>query len=269
MSVISEIALRSTTFRIVTSSCIVTNPNPSLIPAPPPPTANTTTTTLIVPTNPFLTSTTKFPYFATGGPSQQKFDSPRKQQADWAPPGFVSNWGGMEIGGGMRYSSQTVDGLVYLHGGSSYQQSLQQMREEASTPHILDEGTTNLPPPTLRKYTSCPAPPKLKDSGYDQLVHIAVPPASAPSDHLARVITWAIEGSLTTTASSNAINSPLIGAGCRGWDVESAASAFCSALKSFDSTHTSTENETAINLCVMDPEIADTISALANKSFNE
>ncbi|GMH80395.1 hypothetical protein TL16_g08530 [Triparma laevis f. inornata] len=148
-TLVHSVQLRSTLLRIVQTPCIITKPPPS----------SSTPLSLVVPTNPFLTSTTKFPYFSTGGPSQHKFESPRQHQADWAPPGFVSNWGGMEIGGGMRYSSQTVDGLVCLHGGKEYQQSLQDMRDSSSTsPHALDEGTSDSPPQA--KFLTCPAPPR-------------------------------------------------------------------------------------------------------------
>jgi O-acetyl-ADP-ribose deacetylase (regulator of RNase III) len=36
---------------------------------------------------------------------------------DWQPLGFVSSWGGMEVGSGMMYSSSVIDGLVHQFGG--------------------------------------------------------------------------------------------------------------------------------------------------------
>ncbi|GMH67843.1 hypothetical protein TrLO_g3020 [Triparma laevis f. longispina] len=253
-TLVHSVQLRSTLLRIVQTPCIITKPPPS----------SSTPLSLVVPTNPFLTSTTKFPYFSTGGPSQHKFESPRQHQADWAPPGFVSNWGGMEIGGGMRYSSQTVDGLVCLHGGKEYQQSLQDMRDSSSTsPHALDEGTSDSPP--TAKFLTCPAPPKITSLGYDHLIHLAVPPSSSPPNHLLRVISWALSSSPPSTTT----NAPLIGAGCRGWDVTSATTAFLDAVKAVDKTKISATQTTpnTINLCVMDLEIADTIKSIASSKI--
>ena len=66
-----------------------------------------TISTLLVPTNPYLTTTQSFPYFPRGSQPAYKFTSTsRKQQRDWTPPGFVSSWRGMEIGAGMCYSAR-------------------------------------------------------------------------------------------------------------------------------------------------------------------
>jgi O-acetyl-ADP-ribose deacetylase (regulator of RNase III) len=40
---------------------------------------------------------------------------------DWQPLGYVSSWGGMEVGSGMMYPVTVVDGLVHLHGGWTLQ----------------------------------------------------------------------------------------------------------------------------------------------------
>lgn len=36
---------------------------------------------------------------------------------DWQPLGYVSNWGGMEVGEGMLYPVSVIDGLVHQLGG--------------------------------------------------------------------------------------------------------------------------------------------------------
>lgn len=36
---------------------------------------------------------------------------------DWQPLGYVSNWGGMEVGDGMLYPASVIDGLVHAAGG--------------------------------------------------------------------------------------------------------------------------------------------------------
>ena len=37
--------------------------------------------------------------------------------AGWQPLGYVSSWGGMEVGQGMLYATSVVDGLVHQLGG--------------------------------------------------------------------------------------------------------------------------------------------------------
>ena len=73
-------------------------------------------TWLINPSNPELSGVSKFPYFPRGGPvpSHSVHSSVHK---DWQPLGYVSSWGGMEVGTGMMYAVSVVDGLVHQLGG--------------------------------------------------------------------------------------------------------------------------------------------------------
>jgi O-acetyl-ADP-ribose deacetylase (regulator of RNase III) len=100
-------------------------------------------TALINPGNPELSGVRNFPYFPRGGPvptadhrfrqtssateswfakalmnSRKIVDGPHR---DWQPLGYVSSWGGMEVGSGMMYPVTVVDGLVHLHGGWTLQ----------------------------------------------------------------------------------------------------------------------------------------------------
>jgi O-acetyl-ADP-ribose deacetylase (regulator of RNase III) len=70
---------------------------------------------LVNPSNPQLSGVSNFPYFPRGGPVPSK--QPVTMHKDWQPLGFVSSWGGMEVGNGMLYPVSVVDGLVHLHGG--------------------------------------------------------------------------------------------------------------------------------------------------------
>ena len=79
-----------------TSPCIVTQP------PPPPARATARRRALVTPANEQLQGTA-LPYFPMAGP-------PPKDLA-------TSNWGGMEIGSGMFYATQTVDGVVSRLGG--------------------------------------------------------------------------------------------------------------------------------------------------------
>ncbi|KAL7570676.1 hypothetical protein ACA910_014949 [Epithemia clementina (nom. ined.)] len=71
---------------------------------------------LINPSNPELSGVRNFPYFPRGGPvpTQNPESSMHK---DWQPLGYVSAWGGMEVGFGMLYAVSVVDGLVHQLGG--------------------------------------------------------------------------------------------------------------------------------------------------------
>lgn len=70
---------------------------------------------LINPSNPQLSGVRNFPYFPRGGPVPD--EKPVTMHKDWQPLGYVSQWGGMEVGHGMMYPASVVDGLVHAHGG--------------------------------------------------------------------------------------------------------------------------------------------------------
>jgi O-acetyl-ADP-ribose deacetylase (regulator of RNase III) len=70
---------------------------------------------LINPCNPQLSGVRNFPYFPRGGPVP--YTKPESMHKDWQPLGFVSRWGGMEVGNGMMYPVSVVDGLVHNLGG--------------------------------------------------------------------------------------------------------------------------------------------------------
>lgn len=74
---------------------------------------------LINPCNPQLSGVKNFPYFPRGGPVPK--DTVKTMHASWQPLGFVSNWGGMEVGNGMMYPVSVIDGLVHQLGGWRFQ----------------------------------------------------------------------------------------------------------------------------------------------------
>ena len=65
---------------------------------------------LINPANPQLSGVSNFPYFPKGGPVPKQY--PHQRDAGWHAPGYVTQWGGMEVGEGMLFASNVVDGLV-------------------------------------------------------------------------------------------------------------------------------------------------------------
>ena len=75
---------------------------------------------LINPANPSLSGVSKFPYFPVGGPEPTEHFQINK---DTHPiMGYTSQWGGMDVGNGMMFASNTVDGLIHQYGGKSLQE---------------------------------------------------------------------------------------------------------------------------------------------------
>lgn len=87
------------------TTCIVTNFG-----------AKVSCSALINPANPDLSGVRQFPYFPRGGPVPKT--KPESMHADWQPLGYVTSWGGMEVGSGMLYPVSVIDGLVHQLGGS-------------------------------------------------------------------------------------------------------------------------------------------------------
>lgn len=81
---------------------------------------------LINPSNASLSGCRNFPYFPRGGPVPKQ--SVVSMHKDWQPLGYVSQWGGMEVGRGMLYPVSVVDGLVHQMGGWKLQAELQWLR---------------------------------------------------------------------------------------------------------------------------------------------
>mmetsp|Transcript_25333 Transcript_25333/g.45684 ORF Transcript_25333/g.45684 Transcript_25333/m.45684 type:complete len:372 (-) Transcript_25333:261-1376(-) len=69
--------------------------------------------TLLNPANPYLTGPNTFPYFPRGGP--QPLVQPQRPAHHIM--GYVSQWGGMDVGSGMLFSAEAIDGLVHQQGG--------------------------------------------------------------------------------------------------------------------------------------------------------
>ena len=84
--------------------------------------------TLVNPANPYLTGPSSFPYFARGGPQPA---APPTRHAHHIM-GYVSRWGGMDVGRGMMFAAETVDGLVHLHGGAGMQAECAAVREHSA-----------------------------------------------------------------------------------------------------------------------------------------
>ena len=244
------------TFTIHLTKCIVTDP--PLMASNRSNFANQHTS-LLVPTNPTLTSTTRFPYFKQGGHVNDDWVTPTSSTAkrqdykldlrsgsdDWKKS---SRWGGMEAGQGMVYPAQTVDGMVYIHGGKEYDEQLKRLRDRINRGKDtkISEGSTG--DDLIPSAVECTTYGKLKSIGYDELIHVAPPVYNMNKNvdesglelcYLNGFITaFNIHHELTSTGSRTkgqllVILSPLIGAGCRNWPVSEAAKLAISAIENF------------------------------------
>lgn len=172
---------------------------------------------LINPANPRLSGVADFPYFPKGGPL------PKKQPVKDAHHimGYVTQWGGMEVGQGMMFAANVVDGLVHQLGGRSLQSQLETIGgcpegEAVSTTHCSD----SLP--------------------YSMIVH-TVPPFYGHSDN--NLLGACYRNSLQLIhqqlhQKEVRVASPLLGAGCRGFPPDEAMERAVEALLQCANVHT-------------------------------
>jgi len=195
-------------FAIHLTKCIVKNPPKHVH-------QEKRTRSLLVPTNPTLTSTTLFSYFQRGGSSL-------KSSRILPPSGPSSQWGGMEAGSDMVYPVQTIDGLVYIHGGKEYWDALENLRNQVGSDGgaRLSEGCGDLP-----EALTCKAMGQLKYAGYDNLIHVASPVYRDGDSEGVLLRNCYMRGFSGCESVGQTLVMPLIGAGCRGWSVGLAAKA--------------------------------------------
>jgi O-acetyl-ADP-ribose deacetylase (regulator of RNase III) len=159
---------------------------------------------LVNPCNPQLTGCANFPYFPKGGPVP--IEKPISMHKDWQPLGFVSQWGGMEVGGGMLYPASVVDGLVHQYGGWKLQAECKLKRLIAGSNDVCPVGSAVI---TMSG--------GLQDE-YEAIVH--TPPPfykfdEEPEYFLSKCYQCAFETAFA--ANYSRIATPLLGAGERGF----------------------------------------------------
>lgn len=183
--------------------------------------------TLINPANERLVGT-KFPYFPKGGPvPEDKVVGAAATQRDWVPPGFVSKWGGMEIGSEMMYPVQTVDGLVGMLGGDA-------LRRECSRLPARGGSDVRCPPGEAVRTSAAGGLSKL----FGCIVH-TVPPfyatdaAGRPSAEWRALLRSCWLRALEEAGPGPLIAAPLLGAGARGAPIGEACRVAAGAVASW------------------------------------
>ena len=147
---------------------------------------------LVNPGNPNLTGVSQFPYFPVGGPEPP--EGFRINKDTHPVMGYVSRWGGMEVGNGMMFASNVVDGMVHQLGGAALQRACREALVEQYHQH-------NNQHPSRRHQNArhedirlaegyCVTTPALgslgKETNYQYIIHTVPPfynhPVSAPQD---------------------------------------------------------------------------------------
>ncbi|GKZ01525.1 hypothetical protein MPSEU_001103100 [Mayamaea pseudoterrestris] len=160
---------------------------------------------LVNPSNPELSGCRNFPYFPKGGPVPAKVDSMHK---DWQPLGFVSQWGGMEVGSGMLFPVSVVDGLVHQLGGWTLQAEIAVKRLVNSQPC-----------PVGRACRTTAGQGKLRDE-YDEIIHTTPPfykHDKSPEQMLSSCYESALRLAFEHQETDMGVAIPLLGAGARGF----------------------------------------------------
>lgn len=168
---------------------------------------------LVNPSNPELSGVTKFPYFPRGGPVPK---TPPRISAHHIM-GYVTEWGGMDVGNGMLFPVSVVDGLVHLHGGWKLQ-------AECKWASVKRGGE----PCPVGTAIQTSAGNSILAEHYDTVVH-TTPPFykyhEEPERLLGRCYQSALEIAFSQTPRSEngarRVAVPLLGAGARGfpWEV--------------------------------------------------
>ncbi len=163
---------------------------------------------LINPSNPRLSGVSDFPYFPKGGP--QPKTKPAKDAHHIM--GYVTQWGGMEVGQGMMFPANVVDGLVHQLGGVNLKKELATIGECPEGEAVLTTQSDSLP--------------------YASVVH-TVPPfyGLSNNDLLANCYYNSLQ-LIHKRILQNQIRvaCPLLGAGCRGFPPEEAIQRAARAL---------------------------------------
>ncbi len=133
--------------------------------------------------------------------------------------GYVSQWGGMEVGDGMLFSANVIDGLVHQLGGFQLAINCKFL------PTIGSEGEKC---PVGHAVSTSPGASELSQH-YDTIVHTTPPfykHHTNPQYFLSECYQRSIQESFQSTHKPSAIDKsikvaiPLLGAGCRAFPLE-------------------------------------------------
>ncbi|GAX14494.1 hypothetical protein FisN_11Hh045 [Fistulifera solaris] len=164
---------------------------------------------LVNPANPQLSGVTQFPYFPRGGPVPKR---PPRISAHHIM-GYVTEWGGMDVGNGMLFPVSVVDGLVHLHGGWKLQAECKwlNMKHGGEPCPVGSAVKTSAGNATLAEH-------------YDTIIH-TTPPFYQHHEESERRLADCYQSALKIafTQHKNGVRRvaiPLLGAGARGFPLD-------------------------------------------------
>jgi len=241
---IHRLTVGSRSVEVWTTTCIVTNFGKSTAAA---------CSVLINPSNPELSGVKNFPYFPRGGPVPK--EKPATMHKDWQPLGFVSTWGGMEVGTGMLFPVSVVDGLVHQLGGWK-------LEAECSWKRM-----TNSDEP-------CPIGTAVRTSAggeqleYDSIIH-TTPPFFLHDDHPQEKLRKCYVSATALAfqeSSSLRVATPLLGSGARGFPYDVATDVASGASVAWASKASSTEQTLAFGL--LEDSLAEQLAGSLEQSVS-
>jgi O-acetyl-ADP-ribose deacetylase (regulator of RNase III) len=215
-----------------TTTCIVTN-FCSETPGRDTDTSGHSSSVLINPANAELTGCSRFSYFPRGGPVPT--ENVVSMHKDWQPLGYVSNWGGMEVGEQMVYPVSVVDGLVHNYAGWKLKAHIQWLRLKQQ--QTIDPKTSLCPIGSAIRTISG----DLHQYGYQSIVHTTPPfyqHDTNPEQGLAQCYQSVLDLAFSTEDTETTLNQPfpiraaipLLGAGARGFPIDVACQIACDAV---------------------------------------
>jgi O-acetyl-ADP-ribose deacetylase (regulator of RNase III) len=134
---------------------------------------------------------------------------------DWQPLGYVSNWGGMEVGSGMLYPVSVVDGLVHQLAGWQFHAACRLKQHVASSIYGTD---ACIPGQAVKTPTG-----GALQQYYDAVIHTTPPFYDNNNNDSCREVLYECYTNALDLAFSNdndstiRVATPLLGAGARGF----------------------------------------------------
>jgi O-acetyl-ADP-ribose deacetylase (regulator of RNase III) len=190
-------------------------------------------------------------------------ENPKSMHKDWQPLGFVSSWGGMEVGNGMLYSVSVVDGLVHQLGGWKLEAECTWKRMSSSSGEACPIGSA---------VQTTAGDDRLKKE-YSAIIHTTPPFFQHDSDPEQKLQNC-YESALSLAFQDNnggplRVATPLLGSGARGFPHEQAMEVASSACVKWCNNGTSDDTvvgdkkaEQAIVFGLLEKDLAETFSEM-------
>ncbi|CAB9508652.1 Deacetylates O-acetyl-ADP ribose. Down-regulates ribonuclease 3 (RNase III) activity. Acts by interacting directly with the region of the ribonuclease [Seminavis robusta] len=205
-------------------------------------------TALINPANPQLSGVSKFPYFPRGGPVPKEY--PKKDSHHIM--GYVTQWGGMEVGDGMLFAANVVDGMVHQLGGWRLAVECRLLPIVGSNPDTNEEERC----PVGQAIVTGPGGADLQKH-FDYVVH-TVPPFyrhhPEPEQHLMQCYRNSLRLAFERASK---VACPLLGAGARGFPLDLALEIAGQASLEWRDHSSDHKEKQSLSFAIPDPEIAD------------